>query len=213
MRLIAQGETEALNQLMLRWQSRLYAFVWRSVRSREVAEELAQETFWRLWDARARYRPGGRFPPWLFQIASRLCIDHFRRVGARPRLVSEEDFPQPQAREADRPDRAARFHEAADAVDAAIADLPENQRIALELIRFEDLTYREAAKAMETTPGAVEQLVHRARKRLRRDLAEFLPAAGPAAGPAVGADAGAHAGPGPDPGFAPAAPNKKVAEG
>ena len=175
MRLIAKGETEALNQLMLSWQSRLYSFVWRNVRNREVAEELAQETFWRLWDARARYRPGGRFSAWLFQIASRLCIDHFRRVGARPQLVNDEDLPPAEARSDDRPDRIVRACETQDAVDEAIANLPENQRIALELIRFEGLTYREAANAMQTTPGAVEQLVHRARKRLRQDLAQYMP--------------------------------------
>lgn len=177
MALAARDQTEALNQLMLRWQARIFHFIRKSVRDADVAEELTQETFWRVWQARRKYRAGGTFSAWLFRIASRLCLDHFRKEGRRPDLIGSDDPPDSVAPARDDPAEAARARELAEAIDRAMAQLPLNQRLALEMVRYEGLSYREAAEALECSVGAVEQLLFRARQKLRVALAEYLPGA------------------------------------
>jgi RNA polymerase sigma-70 factor, ECF subfamily len=175
MGLVARDQSEALNQLMLRWQGRIFHFIQKGVRDADIAEELTQETFWRLWQARGKYKPGGTFASWLFRIASRLCLDHYRRQSRRPQLMGSDEPPDAVAPPRDNPHEAARGSELAGALDRAIAQLPENQRLALELIRLEGLSYREAAEALECSVGAVEQLLYRARQQLKTALGDFLP--------------------------------------
>jgi len=175
MALAARDQTEALNQLMLRWQDRIFHFIRKGVRDADVAEELTQETFWRVWQSRRKYKPGGTFSAWLFRIASRLCLDHYRKQSRRPDLVGSDDPPDSVAPPRDDPAEAARAGELAGAIDAAMAQLPPNQRLAMEMVRFEGLSYKEAAEALELSVGAVEQLMYRARQQLRVALAEYLP--------------------------------------
>ena len=175
MRQVVEGSSEALDKLVERWQKSVYSFVYRGVRNADDAEELTQETFWRLWRAREQYQSDGRFTAWLFRIASRLCIDHYRRQSRRPTLVSSEHPHFITASAQERPDQDMVHTELAQALDDAIAQLPVNQRLALQMNRFEGLSYREIAEALDCSLGSVEQLIYRARRRLRRDLACYLP--------------------------------------
>jgi RNA polymerase sigma-70 factor, ECF subfamily len=176
MALAARDQTEALNQLMLRWQGRIFHFIRKGVRDAEVAEELTQETFWRVWQYRGKYKPGGTFSAWLFRIASRLCLDHYRKQSRRPSLIGTDDPPDTVAPPRDDPREAARGAELEGAIEAAMAKLPVNQRLAIEMIRFEGLSYKEAAEALECSVGAVEQLLYRGRQQLRAALEDYLPA-------------------------------------
>lgn len=178
MALIARDQTEALNQLMLRWQGRLFHFINKGVRDADVAEELTQETFWRLWQARRKYRPGGTFASWLFRIASRLCLDHYRHQSRRPSLLGSDDPPDAPAPPRDDPGQAAQGMQLEEAVERAMAALPVNQRLAIQMIRFEGQSYKEAAEALECSVGAVEQLLYRGRQALKAQLAEYLPGTG-----------------------------------
>ena len=175
MRRVAEDSTQALGELMAHWQPVVYRFIMRGVRDAGVAEELTQETFWRLWRARVDYRPGGRFSSWIFRIATRLCLDHYRSCKRRPMLVDEEAARQACAPQRDHADRGACEAELAAALDRALGLLPLNQRLALEMNHLEVMTYREIADALGCTVGSVEQLIFRARKRLRVELADFLP--------------------------------------
>ena len=171
---LAGDDSAALERLMARWQSPLFRFIVRGVRDEGVAEELTQETFWRLWRARAQYVAGGKFSTWLFRIASRLCLDHYRRASRRPQLVNEEAIPPTAAPLSDRADRAAREAELTETLERALAGLPVNQRLALELSRFEGMSYKEIAETLDCSLGSVEQLIYRARRRLRRELDRYL---------------------------------------
>jgi RNA polymerase sigma-70 factor (ECF subfamily) len=201
MALVARDQTEALNQLMLRWQDRIFHFIRKGVRDADVAEELAQETFWRVWQSRRKYEPSGTFSAWLFRIASRLCLDHYRKQSRRPDLIGSDDPPDGVAPARDDPAGAARANELAGAIDEAMAQLPVNQRLAMEMVRYEGLSYKEAAEALECSVGAVEQLLYRARQQLKVALAEYLPSdrarerAGDRAGDRAGEGAGKTGGP------------------
>lgn len=176
MALAARDQTEALNQLMLRWQGRIFNFIRKGVRDADVAEELTQETFWRVWQSRRKYKPGGTFSAWLFRIASRLCLDHYRKQSRRPDLIGSDDPPDSVAPPRDDPGEAARAGELGEAIEVAMAQLPVNQRLAMEMVRYEGLSYKEAAEALECSVGAVEQLLYRARQQLKGALVEYLPA-------------------------------------
>lgn len=174
MRLLAQDSTEALEELMRRWQGAVQRLVMRSVRDAGVAEEITQETFFRLWRARAQYQFTGKFSTWLFRIAVRLSLDHHRSRARRPALVEDEGIEMVPASTSLRPDRSVIEEEMVQAVDRAMAQLPLNQRLALEMNRFEEMSYAEVAQALECSVGAVEQLIFRARKRLRELLKDTL---------------------------------------
>jgi RNA polymerase sigma-70 factor (ECF subfamily) len=174
MRRVSEDSTEALEALMERWQRPVYRFAWRGIHDEGAAEEITQETFWRLWRARRQYRPGGTFSSWLFRIAARLCLDHQRSRSRRPLVQNEEAILAVPAPARDHADRPAREAEMAAALERALGRLPLNQRLALELNRFEALSTRQIAEALGCSVGSVEQLIYRARRRLRQELAEYL---------------------------------------
>ena len=174
MEAIASGDESALRRLMERWQGPIYRFIRRTVRDEDMAEDLTQETFWRLWRGRQGYLAGGRFSTWLFRIAARLCLDHFRHGRRRPREVGDAALPAAMAPPRDAADLNARLGELHGALQVALDRLPANQRAALMLHRFEGMSYKEIAASLDCSLGAVEQLIYRARRRLREDLQEFL---------------------------------------
>ncbi len=170
---VADGDQQALTELITRWQRRIFVFIHRSIGDADKAEELTQDVFWCLWQARERYQPQGKMGSYLFQIATRLCLQHWRAQKSRPRLGNElpVDLPSPSNIN---PRQAARDAELAQALKEALATLPENQRLALELSRLEGLGQAEVATIMECSVGAIEQLIYRARQTLRKRLAPLL---------------------------------------
>lgn len=180
---VAADDEGALAELMTRWQRPIYRFVYRGVRDADTAEELAQETFWRLWRARATYRPEGKFSAFLFRTAARLCLDHYRR---RPRPAiddSETALAMAPAPVGFQPDDQARQGQLAEALERSLDQLPVNQRLAMQMGRLEGMSYQEIASVLGCSVGAVEQLIFRARASLRVALSEFLTPDG--ASPAV----------------------------
>lgn len=168
---LQRGEHAALNQLMMRWQVPLRSFIYRSTRNEHDALDLAQETFVRVFQHRARYRAGARFSTWMFQIALNLTRDHARRTRRRPTDPLEE-VPEPATDFT--PGHAVTDQEAAAAVRAAIGQLPADLREAVLLAEFEDLSHAEIAEIVDATPKAVETRLYRAREKLRTLLARYL---------------------------------------
>jgi RNA polymerase sigma-70 factor (ECF subfamily) len=177
----ASGDEEAFRVLVERWERRVQAFFYRSLGSREDAADLAQETFIRLHRAAPRYIGRGRFAAFLFRIAGNLARNEIRKSSIRRFLSfgggSGPDDPSPDAfldrlegPEAARPDEAFRRAEEAARVQRAILALPERQRTALVLKRFEGMSQKEIAEAMGVSESAAESLVIRAMKALRRSL-------------------------------------------
>jgi RNA polymerase sigma-70 factor (ECF subfamily) len=169
----AAGEV-AFRLLVERWQLRVLAFLHRCLGDRDEAQDLAQETFLRVYRAarEGRYDPRARFGPWLFRIAGNLCRGRMRRRRLLrwlplSRSSGALDIPGPAR---DRPDAAVEDASTAAAVRTALDRLPERQRIAVVLKRFEGMSYAEIAEVLQTTPAAVESLLVRAHMVLRQEL-------------------------------------------
>ena len=168
METVAAGDQTAFAILARAESPRLLRFA-RSLVAAAEAEEVVQEALLRLWQQAETWQPNGRVSTWLHQVAYRLCIDRLRR--RRPSVGIEEvqdDLEDP----APAPDqRLVRVAEAG-AVRAAIAALPERQRVAILLCHFQELSQVEASAVMEIGEEAYESLLARGRRRLRLMLAD-----------------------------------------
>jgi RNA polymerase sigma-70 factor (ECF subfamily) len=169
MRRVADGDSAALAVLFDRHKSRLFAFLYHLMGDRAAAEDLLGETFLRLYQARARYRTGGGFTPWLFAIARNLALGELRHRGvvvrAQQRLVGEvakDETAQAMERE-----------EIGERVRAALAELPEEQRSALVLKEYQQMDYREIAQVLGCTETAARARTYRARIALREALRDW----------------------------------------
>lgn len=169
MRRVQTDDEAALGALMQRWELPVKSVIGRIVLNASEAEELAQETFVRLWQQRRRYRPDASFRPWILTIAVNLARNRLRWWKRRP-VVALEDWTEVPAEsgsvaegETRRLDRAER----ATAVSDAIARLPTDLREAIVLFEYEQMTYAEIAKTVGATPKVVENRIARAREKLR----------------------------------------------
>jgi len=178
MQRVQGGDEAALGALMQRWEVPLKIFIGRIVLNTREAEELAQETFVRVWQQRERFRSGAAFRPWIFAIAVNLARNRLRWWRRRPE-VALEDWTESAGDggggwEGASGAMAAESRERAAAVRDAIAALPVDLREALVLFEYEELSHAEIATAVGATPKAVENRVHRARERLRPKLRQLL---------------------------------------
>lgn len=162
-----QGDHAACRLLVARYLPRLHRFAYRMTGNAADADEVAQDSFERLWLHASRWQPGAaRFSTWLFQVARNLCTDRLRerRPGDAAALDALEDGSLSADAAIERTAVAASVHE-------AIAALPLRQREALLLCHFEELSNIEAAQVMEVSVEALESLLARARRALRTTLA------------------------------------------
>ena len=171
----AAGDETAFRVLVERWERRVLAFLYRSLGSRDDAADLAQETFLRLYRAAPSFTARGRFAPFLFRIAGNLARNEIRRRSVRRFFsLGGEDAPDAVSRveapAADRPDRVLQRAEQAARVQRALLSLPERQRVAVVLKRFEGFTQKEIAEAMDVSESAVEALLARGMAALRKTL-------------------------------------------
>jgi RNA polymerase sigma-70 factor (ECF subfamily) len=167
---VQSGDEAALGALMVRWERPVKTVVARLVLNAAEAEELAQETFVRVWQHRARYRPGAEFRPWVFAIAVNLARNRLRWWRRRP-LVALDAWAEGVADAGARDGRAtAERAELSAVVQAAVAALPLELREAIVLAEYEQLSHAEIALAVGATPKAVETRIYRAKEKLRRSL-------------------------------------------
>jgi RNA polymerase sigma-70 factor, ECF subfamily len=165
---VAEGDQAAFAALARAESPRLLRFA-RSLLSPAEAEEVVQEALLRLWQQAETWQPKGRVSTWLHHVAYRLCIDRLRR--RRPSVGIDEvqdDLEDP----APAPDQRLIRVAQAGAVRAAIARLPERQRVAILLCHFQQLSQAEAAAVMAVGEEAYESLLARGRRRLRVLLAD-----------------------------------------
>lgn len=178
------GEDLALNELMTRWQAPLVRFLYRHTCSEADALDLAQETFVRVFEHRARYDARGKFSTWLYTIALNLCRNHARWKTRHPAISLDlpigDDASAPSTLGDSLPDGHgdpaghARDHELSDAVRAAIQSLPEDQRAATLLFEYDEFACAEIARTLGCTVKAVERKLARARQTLRERLQRWL---------------------------------------
>jgi RNA polymerase sigma-70 factor (ECF subfamily) len=173
-----RGDEGAFRALFERNARAMVSFCHHFVRDAARAEELAQDVFVRLYRARDRYRPSARFKTFLYRVASNHCLNELRRgeYAARDVAGAAEDGPAdldalPSG--CATPEDETRGRALEDAVRTLLARLPEKQRAAFVLCRFEGLSYEDIAQVLETTVPAVKSLVHRATVSAAEALAPF----------------------------------------
>jgi|KBSMisStandDraft_5_1062788.scaffolds.fasta_scaffold611212_2 RNA polymerase sigma-70 factor (ECF subfamily) len=177
---LAEGRDAALNTLMERHAGPVYQFLFRMLNDEEEANDLAQETFTRVYRHRERY-DGGKFTTWLYTIASNLARNEYRRRGRHPNVSLEAECGEEggtlgetlksnvaePAEEADTGERRL-------AVQRAVDELPTELKEAVVLCEWEEMSAADAAKVLNTTARGVESRLYRARQRLRVQLSKWL---------------------------------------
>ena len=174
------GDEAALGELMERWELPVKRLLARLVQNAAEADDLAQETFVRVWQQREKFRAGAEFRPWMFAIAVNLGRNRLRWGRRRP-TVSLEEWSEGERPEAggQRPENTAGAEgmerkERAAAVRKAVAALPIELREALVLFEYEELSHNEIATALGCTSKAVETRIYRAREKLRVALRRWM---------------------------------------
>jgi RNA polymerase sigma-70 factor (ECF subfamily) len=178
---LAAGNDAALNDLMERHATPVFHFLCRMVGNEDDANDLAQETFVRVFRSSKSFRPEQKFTSWLFTIAANLARNQFRWRTRHPNVsLDAEDLETEQSlggtlpADGPAPNEEALTAERAQAVRAAVGKLPEDLREAIVLCEWEEQSVAEAAAILETTPKAVESRLYRARGILRERLKFWL---------------------------------------
>ncbi len=169
----AAGDESAFAELYDLLAPRLFGYLMRQTRERARAEDLLQQTLLQMHAARGRFIPGAQVTPWAFAIARRLMIDGLRR-GKREVLRAEGEGGEGSEPVADAPaaDDLVQAQQLAGRIQKELARLPENQRVAFELIKQEGLSVAQAAQVLGTTVTAVKLRAHRAYEALRGILGD-----------------------------------------
>ena len=170
---IARGDQSAIREMVAKKLSRLLALGMRMLNDRAEAEDVAQETFLRVWKQAEHWQSGGaKFDTWLHKVALNLCYDRLRsRKDYTDKDYSDENAPElidPALIPEQRLDKSQQ----GDVISAALAILPNRQREALVLQYYQELSNIEAADLMGVSVDALESLLSRARRNLRALLAE-----------------------------------------
>lgn len=174
------GDEDAFKELVDRHRDAVVNLTYRYLGNRTDAEDLAQEVFLKVYRARARYEPAAKFTTWLYRVAANTCLNEVRDRRRRPTFAAapfdaREDGGVPAAdRNSPSPPEEAERSEMREAVRAALAELPERQRMALVLNKFHGLGYEELADSLGMTVPAVKSLLVRARENVRRRIEPYL---------------------------------------
>jgi RNA polymerase sigma-70 factor (ECF subfamily) len=175
---VREGDTESFALLLERHRAPVIHFLYRMVQNQSVAEELAQEVFLRVYRSRANYEPTAKFTTWLFRIASHLALNWIRdRRHEKGQESLDAEVKDGMARQV--PDRKmsaeqsmvreTRFEE----IRKAIAALPDKQRSAVLMHKYEEMEYSQIAAVLECSESAVKSLLFRAYESLRARLAHM----------------------------------------
>jgi len=177
---IGEGDHQAFRELVLAYQDIVVGTVARMLGNSSDAEDIAQQVFLRIWRSAKRYKPDAKFTTYLFTITRNLVFNETRRRSRKKEVSGEEredDFHiQSESPASERPDSEVLQAELQRAVDTAIAALPELQRLAVVLRRYEDMPYEDIAEVLKLTVPAVKSLLFRARVSLRLSLTAYLDA-------------------------------------
>jgi RNA polymerase sigma-70 factor (ECF subfamily) len=181
--LAREGREAAYRELIRRYERPVFSLVLRMVRDRQLAEDLAQETFIKALNAIGSYRPEFKFSSWIFKIANNAAIDHLRRreidtlsIDGAPHATTAEDIEATALQVGDKgetPLAELEARELGTAIERAIGRLRPEYRSCIMLRHVEGLAYEEIAQLLELPLGTVKTYIHRARHELRDMLAHL----------------------------------------
>ena len=183
-----QGDMSAFELIVRRYQDRIVNYITRVINDHHRAEDLAQEAFLRVLGSVQRYRPKGQFKNWLYLIATNLCRNELRNRNRQ----STDLFSQLGLESSDSPgdqqspiledllsdsrylpDQLYEQKEREQAIRQQVDLLPENQRLSLVLVTYQELSYQEVSQIIGCSVSAVKSLIHRARQKLKQKLIEI----------------------------------------
>ena len=182
---VKAGDEQSFALLLHRYRTPLVNFLYRMVRNREQAEDLAQEVFIRVYRARAEYVPSAKFTTWLFRIATNLALNSIRdtrhqrmevSLDAPVTVDSEEGDERPLDVAEKNPNIEEHLVQEAqrEMIRHAIDKLPEKQRAAVLLHKYQELDYGEISKILSCSESALKSLLFRAYETLRVELAPLV---------------------------------------
>jgi RNA polymerase sigma-70 factor (ECF subfamily) len=178
MRLVSGGDTSAFEELIERHQALVAGTVARMLSSNSDVEDIAQQVFIRVWKSARRYVPRAKFTTWLLKITRNLVFNELRRTKrhAHVPLQSEPGAEDPPVKDETNlaPDASLLESELQRTIEEAILQLPETQRMALVLRRYEQLSYEQIAEVLDLSVPAVKSVLFRARSELRSRLSKYL---------------------------------------
>jgi len=182
---VKAGDEASFELLLQRYRTPLVNFLFRMVRNREQAEDLAQEVFLRVYRAREEYVPSAKFTTWLFRIATNLALNSMRdnryhklevSIDAPVAMDSEDGDERPLDVAEKHPNIEQHLVEdvRVKMIRHAINKLPEKQRAAVLLHKYQELDYTEIAKILSCSESALKSLLFRAYEALRVELAPLV---------------------------------------
>ena len=176
---IAGSDAQAFEILVKRHQRRILNLIYRSIGDREQAEDVAQEVFLRVWRAAEKYEPKSKFTTWAYRIAVNLCLDSLKASHRMHPFVhlytdaehqNENDKVLNRCDSAPSPEELLIDTEESGRIFSALQDLPNSQRLAVVLTKFDELSYAEVSRVLGCSVAAVESLLVRAKRTLLERL-------------------------------------------
>lgn len=178
-----EGDTGAFDTLFKKHTRRIVNFAYRFVRNRDVAEELAQEVFLKVYQNAESYQIQSKFTSWLYTIATNVCLNEIRKPQYRVKHQSmyfssnndsgEEEI-QREIAVTNGPDRMLEQQAIERVIRESLELIPEKQRIAFILNKYQELSYSEVADVLEVSEKAVKSLIHRAKETLANRLKPLM---------------------------------------
>jgi RNA polymerase sigma-70 factor (ECF subfamily) len=174
---IAKGDTDAFEILVNRHQTSILNLVYRFIGDRTQAKDLAQEVFIKVWQAAKTYKPKAKFTTWIYHITANLCFNELKSARRKKWFSfnwsdegGEHTIEETLSDSAPSAEDLLLEKERSRQITDALQSLPDNQRMALVLKRYDDLSYQEIAQIIGCSVSAVESLLVRAKRTLQEEL-------------------------------------------
>lgn len=179
---VKAGDDSAFAYLVQKYRRPMVNFMFRMAHNNAAAEDLAQEVFLRVYRSRESYEASAKFTTWLYRIATNLAVNHARDTRhERPEnTVSLDEPDQESGHTLDLPDRTPSAEDAivrrerVAAIRQRVQALPERQRIAVVMHKYQQMEYRQIADVLKLSESATKSLLFRAYETLREQLKEFV---------------------------------------
>jgi RNA polymerase sigma-70 factor (ECF subfamily) len=178
---VKQGDSGAFAELVDKYKQPVLNLIYRMLRDATEAEDVAQNVFIQVHRSAHRYQVSAKFSTWLFTIARNLCLNELRRRSRHPAesmdaAAEQDDQPPPQYedKKVHSPPDSLLHRELEAKVEQALAQLPENQRMAVLLCRQDELSYEEIGRVLGCSLSATKSLIHRGRETLKEKLKPYL---------------------------------------
>jgi RNA polymerase sigma-70 factor (ECF subfamily) len=179
---VKAGDDSAFDYLVQKYRRAMMSFMFRMTHNTTVAEDLAQEVFLRVYRSRAGYEPSAKFTTWLYRIATNLAVNHARDTRhERPENTVSLDEPDDETGTTmDVPDGSLSVEEnmlrreRLKAIRDRVQHLPERQRMAVLMHKYQQMDYRQIAEVLKLSESATKSLLFRAYETLREQLKEFI---------------------------------------